>query len=354
MLEPDRDKDPLATKGFDRRLTPVTGAAPQAQDPATRIAAYGREVIGTEAAALSLLIDSLDASFAAAVENILAVRGRVVVSGMGKSGHIARKFAATLASTGSPALFVHPAEASHGDLGMLVPGDLLIVLSNSGATIEVRPIIRHAKSLGIPVIGIASQAGSPVMRDADVRLLLPQTREACPANIAPTTSTVLMLALGDALAIAAMRERGVSRDGLQALHPGGNIGLRLKPVATVMHPAPGLPLVGRATPMPQVIVTMTTASFGVAGVVDAEGRLLGVITDGDLRRHVDDLLSMTAEQVMTSHPVTVPADTYAEDALAMMKAKRITSLFVIGSRAGEERVPVGLVHVHDFLRLGLV
>ncbi len=319
-----------------------------------RVSDYGREVIETEAAALSLLTDSLDEAFIAAVEMILAVDGRIVVSGMGKSGHIGRKFAATLASTGSPALFVHPAEASHGDLGMLVRGDLLIVLSNSGATIELRPIMRHARSLDVPVVAIASNLRSPVMRDADVRILLPEAREACPANIAPTTSTVLMLAIGDALAIAAMRERGVSRDGLQALHPGGNIGLRLKPVATLMHPAPGLPLVGPDAAMHDVIVTMTTASFGVAGVIDGDGRLLGVITDGDLRRHVDALLSMTAEQVMTTHPVTVPADSYAEDALALMKAKRITSLFVTGGREGEAERPVGLVHVHDFLRLGLV
>ena len=344
----------MAISSFDRRLTTIAGAQPLPENFAERVATYGREVIGTEAAALAQLVDSLDANFVDAVQHILSTRGRVVVSGMGKSGHIARKFAATLASTGSPALFVHPAEASHGDLGMLVPGDLLIVLSNSGATIEVRPIVRHARSLKIPVIGIASQASSPVMRDADVKLLLPQTREACPANIAPTTSTVIMLALGDALAIAAMRERGVSRDGLQALHPGGNIGLRLKPVSTLMHHAPGLPLVGSATPMSQVIVTMTTASFGVAGVVDGDGRLLGVITDGDIRRHVDDLLQLTAEQVMTTHPITVAADTYAEDALALMKARRITSLFVIGARSGEEQVPVGLVHIHDFLRIGLV
>lgn len=319
-----------------------------------RVADYGREVIETEAAALALLTRTLDDGFVSAVEMILAVRGRIVVSGMGKSGHIGHKFAATLASTGSPALFVHPAEASHGDLGMLVRGDLLIVMSNSGATIELRPIMRHAKALSVPVIGIASNLRSPVMRDADVRLLLPEAREACPANIAPTTSTVLMLALGDALAIAAMRERGVSRDGLQALHPGGNIGLRLKPVATLMHPAPGLPLVRADAPMQDVIVTMTTASFGVAGVVDDDGRLLGVITDGDIRRHVDALLSMTASEVMTTRPVTVPADSYAEDALALMKARRITSLFVTGGREGEASRPVGLVHVHDFLRLGLV
>lgn len=321
---------------------------------AKRVSDYGREVIGTEAAALALLHDSLGDAFVDAVERILATRGRVVVTGMGKSGHVGRKFAATLASTGSPALFIHPAEASHGDLGMLIRGDLLIVLSNSGATIELRPIVRHARDLGVAIIGIASQAGSPVMRDADVRLLLPEAREACPANIAPTTSTVLMLALGDALAIAAMRERGVSRDGLQALHPGGNIGLRLKPVSTLMHPAPGLPVVGPETAMASVLVTMTTASFGVAGVVDPDGRLLGIITDGDLRRHADHLLAMTAEQVMTANPVTIAADMYAEDALALMKARRITSLFVMGGREGEADRPVGLIHIHDFLRVGLV
>lgn len=337
----------MATRIDDRRR--IT-----ALDPAVRIADYGREVIGTEAAALAGLVESLDASFVRAVELVLETKGRVVVSGMGKSGHIGRKFAATLASTGTPALFVHPAEASHGDLGMLVSGDLLIVLSNSGATIEVRPIMRHAKALGIPVIGVAAQLRSPVLRDADVKLLLPPSREACPANIAPTTSTVLMLALGDAIAIAAMRERGVSRDELQALHPGGNIGLRLKPVATLMHPVTELPLVPLDAPMPDVVVTMTGASFGIAGVVDADGRLQGVITDGDLRRHIDDLLQMRAEQVMTTNPVTVPADSFAEDALTTMQSRRITALFVTGGRRGEAERPVGLVHVHDFLRLGMV
>lgn len=341
----------MASQTVDRRRFPLRA---RPQDVRARIADYGREVIETEAAAIALLTESLDDSFAAAVEMILATQGRIVISGMGKSGHIGRKFAATLASTGSPALFIHPAEASHGDLGMLVRGDLLIVLSNSGATIEIRPIIRHARTLDVPVIAIASNMRSPAMRDSDVRLLLPEAREACPANIAPTTSTVLMLALGDALAIAAMRERGVSRDGLQALHPGGNIGLRLKPVATLMHPAPGLPLVCPDAAMQDVIVTMTTASFGVAGVIDGDGRLMGVITDGDLRRHVDALLSMTAEQVMTTSPATIRADSYAEDALTLMKARRITSLFVTGGREGEAERPVGLIHVHDFLRLGLV
>lgn len=312
--------------------------------------AYGREVVGLEAAALGKLVDALDEGFVRAVALMLRVPGRVVVSGMGKSGHIGRKIAATLASTGTPAIFVHPAEASHGDLGMLIDGDALLVLSNSGGTPELRSILARARALKIPVIAIAAQAGSPVMQQADVRLLLPRAREACPVNIAPTTSTAMMLALGDALAMAVMRARGVSRDRLQALHPGGTIGLRLTPVSAVMHVGRQMPLVAPDAPMRDVIVTMTAMSFGVAGVVDAAGHLIGVITDGDLRRHIDALMASTAGDVMTRGPVTIALDAMAEDAVALMNDNRITSLFVVDPV--QARLPVGLVHIHDFLRAG--
>ncbi len=322
----------------------------RAQFNEAEMLAYGREVVGLEAAALLKLVDALDEGFVRAVALMLRVPGRVVVSGMGKSGHIGRKIAATLASTGTPAIFVHPAEASHGDLGMLIDGDALLVLSNSGGTPELRSIMARARTLKIPMIAIAAQAGSPVMQQADVRLLLPRASEACPVNIAPTTSTAMMLAMGDALAMAVMRARGVSRDRLQALHPGGTIGLRLTPVSAVMHGGGQMPLVAPHAPMRDVIVTMTAMSFGVAGVVDADGYLVGVITDGDLRRHIDALMASTAGDVMTRGPVTIAADAMAEDAVALMNDNRITSLFVVD--ALRPRVPVGLVHIHDFLRAG--
>lgn len=312
----------------------------------------GRAVIETEAAALAQLSAALDENFALATELILETRGRIVVTGMGKSGHIGRKLAATLASTGTPAIFVHPAEAAHGDLGMLMAGDVLIVLSNSGATSELKTILRHAKTLNCSIIGVAGQLDSPVMHAADAKLLLPAAREACPANIAPTTSTTLMLALGDALAIAVMGVRGISREGLKALHPGGVIGNRLLPVNELMHMGDNMPLVPAAMPMREVVVAITQKSFGIAGVVDADGKLVGVITDGDLRRHVERLLMSTAADVMTTDPKTIPEGTYVEDALAIMNANKITSLFVM--RHDEPETPAGLVHIHDFSRLGLI
>lgn len=328
------------------------GGITAAAQSGASIIGRGRAVIETEAAALAQLSSLLDDNFAHAADLILETRGRIVVTGMGKSGHIGRKLAATLASTGTPAIFVHPAEAAHGDLGMLMAGDALIVLSNSGATSELKTILRHAKTIACPIIGIAAQPDSPVMHAADVKLVLPAAREACPANIAPTTSTVLMLALGDALAIAVMGVRGISREGLKALHPGGVIGSRLLPVNEFMHSGETMPLVSAAMPMREVVVAITQKSFGIAGVVDADGRLVGAITDGDLRRHVERLLMSTAADVMTTGPKTVPEGTYAEDALAIMNANKITALFVMRHDAPD--VPAGLVHIHDFSRLGMI
>ena len=257
---------------------------------ATRVA-HGRSVLEIESNAIAMMAVGLDKSFAEAVGLMLSLSGRIVVTGMGKSGHVARKIAATLASTGTPALFVHPAEAAHGDLGMMIKGDALIMLSNSGSTNELVPILLHAESLGLPIIAISSKANSTLMKAATIRLLLPEAEEACPSNIVPTTSTTMMLALGDALAMTTMRERGVSRDGFERLHPGGMIGLRLMRVASLMHKGDKLPLVSPNTPMHDVLLTMTELSFGVAGVIDAEERLVGIITDGDLRRHVDHLMT---------------------------------------------------------------
>lgn len=313
--------------------------------------ARGRAVVEAEATALGVLAEHLDESFAEAACLIIDTGRRVVVTGMGKSGHIGRKISATLAATGTNAIFVHPAEAAHGDLGMMTADDVLLVISNSGATPEVRTVMRHARQLGCPIIGIASQPDSPVMHGSDIRLVLPQAREACPVNIAPTTSTTLTLALGDALAVAIMGVRGISRERLQLLHPGGVIGSRLLPVNEIMHDVESLPLVSAGALMRDVLVTMTEKSFGIAGVIDGDGRLVGVITDGDLRRHVDRLFMSTAADVMTLKPKTVPEGTYAEDALAILTANKITALFVM--RCDDPDVPVGLVHIHDFTRLGL-
>ena len=312
-----------------------------------RILAIGQEVIRVEASALVDLADGLDETFDAAVDLLVETKQRVIVSGMGKSGHVARKIAATFASTGTPALFVHPAEAAHGDLGMITRGDLLLMLSNSGSTPELRAVVRHAKMVGSPIIAITSQAASPLMKSADVQLLLPPVREACPVNIAPTTSTTLMLALGDALAVATMRVRGLTRERLQLLHPGGAIGDRLQPVDVLMHAGDRLPLVASDAPMLEVVLEMTRKSFGIAGVVEGD-ILIGVITDGDLRRHSEALFSLTARDVLTPDPKVVPEGTMCEDAFAILQEHRITALFVTAHDAPQR--PVGLVHIHDFTR----
>ena len=316
------------------------------------IVARGREVVHTEARALEQLANLLDESFADAVRLILSVRGRVIVSGMGKAGHVARKIASTFSSTGAPALYVHPGEAAHGDLGMIVAGDLLLLLSNSGTTPELRTVTRHAKTLGCPIVGIGSQAHSPAMQAADVRLVLPVVPEACPVNIAPTTSTTLMLALGDALAVAVMSARGFTRDRFRLLHPGGAIGGRLARVDQIMHGAQDLPLVPPGMPMRDVLVTMTGKSFGIAGVVDGDGRLVGAITDGDLRRSGDGLFASTASEVMTANPKVIAEGSSSDEALAVMRGNRITALFVMAHDDPDR--PVGLVHIHDLTHRGLL
>lgn len=308
----------------------------------------GRQVIRIEGAALGRLADALDDAFADAVRLILAADRRVVVTGMGKSGHVARKIVATLSATGSPAMFLHPAEAAHGDLGMLTPGDIVLVLSNSGSTPEVCAIMRYARTLGCAVVAMTGRPHSPVARVADVTLLLPDAREACPVNIAPTTSTTMMLALGDALAVTVMGLRGISRRRIQALHPGGTIGASLTPVEDLMHQGDRLPLVALGMPMRDVLMVMTEKSMGLAGVIDDRGRLAGVITDGDLRRHIDSLMVSRAVDVMTPDPRTVPVGSFAGDARAMLAEARITALFVV-ARDDPGR-PVGMLHIHDLAR----
>jgi arabinose-5-phosphate isomerase len=298
-----------------------------------------------EADALHQLADHIDDAFAAAVDMILGCRQRVIVSGIGKSGHVARKIAATLAATGTPALFVHAAEASHGDVGMVSAGDVLIVFSNSGATVEVQPLCIYAKAIGCPVIGVSRNPTSLLMRTADLGLSLPKVEEACTSSLAPTTSSTMMMALGDALAVAAMRARGLSGSDIQALHPGGEIGLHLRGVEDVMHSGDRLPLVGLNTPMPHVLVTMTEKRLGMAGVVDEQGELIGIITDGDLRRHARTVVFGTAADVMTDAPRTIARTARVQEALEMMNTHRITVLFVVDER--QPRIPLGAVQIYD-------
>jgi arabinose-5-phosphate isomerase len=344
----ERQSDVLMDKGQMLPNSNVPGALARTSDSDLAIA-QGRRVVETEGRALLRLAELLDERFAAAVEVILGARQRVIVSGMGKSGHIGRKIAATLASTGTPALFLHPAEAAHGDLGMIVSGDVLLLLSNSGATPELNTVLRHVRTLGNRVIGVTSQRQSPLSQQSDVLLLLPALAEACPKNVAPTTSTTLMLALGDALAVAVMEGRGWTRDHLRVLHPGGALGSRMAYVEEVMHVGKDLPLVAADTPMHEVVIEMTRKRFGIAGVVNGDGDLVGVITDGDLRRHSDHLFQSTAADVMTVDPVTVGEGTPTEDALTIMQSNKITALFVMAS--DRPCGVVGLIHIHDLTPL---
>lgn len=315
----------------------------------------GREVVRLEAEALALLARELDENFVTACELILRARGRVVVSGMGKSGHIARKIAATLAATGTPALYIHPAEAAHGDLGMITREDVLLVMSNSGNTGELRALLRFARTIGAPIIGMASRPSSLVIEHSDIALMIPAMREACAANVAPTTSTALQLALGDAIAMAVMDMRGVTVQTLRSLHPGGSIALRLTPLREIMRAADALPLVSRDASMPDAIAAMSAGAAGIVGVIDSRGELAGVITDGDLRRHYPTLMTASAGDVMTTEPKTLWADTMAGDALVALNQDKIMAAFVLERDSGDQdRRPVGLVHVHDFLQFGLV
>lgn len=317
------------------------------------IIARGAEVIRIEAEALNRLEESIDADFAEACRTILRAAGRVIVTGMGKSGQIGRKAAATFSATGTPSGYVHPGEAAHGDLGMLVPGDVLVVISNSGSTAELGAFLSHARAINVPVIGIASRLESLVMRKATIRLCLPASREACHANIAPTTSTTLQLALCDALAMAVMDMRGFSRDDMKQLHPGGAIGLRLLPVCDIMHTADAMPLAAAETPMRDVISVMTSRGFGIAGIVDGDGYLLGVVTDGDLRRHFESLGQATAQDVMTNLPKCLDGGMTAEASLELLNDLKISAAFVVETAADGRRLPQGVVHLHDFVRIGL-
>ncbi len=315
--------------------------------------ATGRRVLDIEAGALTLLRDALDDSFAAAVALVLAARGRTIVSGMGKSGHIARKIAATLASTGTPAHFVHPAEASHGDLGMLAQGDVVMMLSNSGETPELADMITYTRRFGIPLIGVAGRAGSTLLRQADVALLLPKAGEACGTGIVPTTSTTMTLALGDALAVALMEHRQFTPEHFRQFHPGGKLGAQLSTVGDLMHGGDELPMVTLDTAMGEALLVMSQKGFGVAGVTDENRALVGIITDGDLRRNMSGLLDKTAGDVMTRDPKTVAPDALAEKAMALMDSQRISCLFAVDKTGPAPQPAQGLITIHDCLRAGV-
>lgn len=337
-------------------MTPRTAPDPAAEDAAAESRArdieVGRRVLGIEAKALAAFSETLGGSFGAAVEAMLACKGKIVVSGMGKSGHVGRKVAATLASTGTPAFFLHPAEASHGDLGMLTKDDVALVLSNSGGTPELADVIAHCKRYGIPLIGMASRPQSALLSQSDIALVLPQAPEACPVGLAPTTSTTLAIALGDALAVALMERREFTAEHFGMFHPGGKLGAQLIKVRDLMHSGSELPLVREDTSMREVLLVMTQKGFGIAGVVNEAGELTGVISDGDLRRKMEGLLERRAGEVASRNPRTIRPDALASEALKIMNDRERPVLCIFVCPEGRD-APLGILHVHDCLRAGL-
>lgn len=342
-----------ASSGTSAVIDSVT-APPSNRDPL----GAARRTLAIEADGLTALgqamdvDDGLGTAFRQAVEQIAELEGRVVVTGIGKSGHIGRKLQATLSSTGTPAIFVHPVEASHGDLGMVSHGDAVLALSNSGETAELADIVEHSRRFGLPLIAMTARPASTLARAADLVLLLPAVPEACPMGLAPTTSSLLQLALGDALAVALMERRGFTAGDFGVFHPGGSLGARLRSVKDLMRTGDALPLVSPATGLRDVIVEMTRKALGCVGIIDAEGKLVGIITDGDLRGALDrDLASTPASDVMNPSPLTVSADMLGVEALRIMndRPKPITSLFVL-DEAGR---PTGVLHIHDLLRAGV-
>src|SRR5690242_9362092 len=307
---------------------------------------FGRDILHDEARALDALAESLDGPFEGAVELILQCSGKLIVSGLGKSGHVGRKIAATFASTGTTGTFLHLAEAIHGDLGMAAKGDVAILISQSGETAELEPVIDHFRSVGIPIIAITGNSTSMLAEAATALLVLPHWPEVGPEAVAPTTSTTMTLALGDALAMTVMRQKGFTRTDFGRLHPGGSLGARLKPVKRVMHGGDQLPLVDEATNMHDVIVTMSEKRLGIIGVVNDDGRLIGAITDGDLRRHIEQGLDHTAAEFMTSDPKTIAPDSLVDDAITLFEEHKITALFVV-EEDGSGKKPLGVLHIHD-------
>jgi arabinose-5-phosphate isomerase len=345
----------LQSKGREIRLAsnlPLRNRRDAALTGAQAIAS-ARRTIETERTGLSALHQAFDNGlaepFAEAVAVIRAARGRVVVSGVGKSGHIGRKIAATLASTGTPSFFMHAAEASHGDLGMVTSADVAIIISWSGETVELKSIVEYAKRFAIPIIAITARPESSLARQSTVALTLPAADEACPHGLAPTTSTLMQMALGDALAIALLESRGFTAEKFRDFHPGGRLGASLRLISEIMHRGAAVPLAVLGTPMSEAIVAMSEKGFGCLGITDGDGCLVGIITDGDLRRHMGPrLLDMTTAEIMTRHPKSIAPDALAATALELCNASSITALFVVA-----QGKPVGIVHIHDLLRLGV-
>lgn len=335
LPEGDRRGTPV---GESDESTPISSALRTLNLGAEGIAQLAQEVAGPMAAA-----------FDEAVRRLKAVSGRVIVTGIGKSGHVAQKIAATFASTGTPSFFVHPSEASHGDLGMITQSDVILALSWSGETVELKPIITYSRRFAVPLIAITSQADSALGKQADVVLQLPRVKEACPHGLAPTTSTTIQLAIGDSLAIALLDARGFTAHDFKIFHPGGSLGAQLKFVADLMHKGERLPLVRESITMGEALVIMTEKSFGCLGVIDGAGKLVGMITDGDLRRHMGpDLIKASAKDIMTKKPNTIAPNMLASAALERFNSLKRTQMFVV-----EGGKPVGIVHVHDLLRAGV-
>jgi arabinose-5-phosphate isomerase len=342
---------------MQKALQPVSSTKPKTQTrtkgrrPAV---ASALRTLQTEVEGLAQVADVLRGSmaeaFTRAVEKLAAISGRVIVTGIGKSGHVGQKIAATFASTGTPAFFVHPSEASHGDLGMITRADLILALSWSGETVELKPIIIYSRRFSVPLVSITSRADSALGGQSDVVLELPRAKEACPHGLAPTTSTTMQLALGDCLAIALLEAKGFSAHDFKVFHPGGSLGANLKHVSDIMHKGDSLPLAGEQETMAQALVIMTAKSFGCLGIVDQKGKLIGVVTDGDLRRHMGpDLLQARVSAIMTKKPKTIAPNMLASAALETLNSSRITALFVV-----EGGKPAGILHVHDLLRAGVV
>jgi arabinose-5-phosphate isomerase len=311
-----------------------------------------RRVIREEARALDVLADALDSTLSDAVDMILNAKGRIIISGIGKSGHIARKIAATLASTGTPAHFVHPAEASHGDLGMVTREDVVLAISNSGEAPELANLIAYTQRFGIPVIGVTSKSDGALATQSNIVLLIPKLAEACGTGVVPTTSTTMTLALGDALAVALMEHRAFSADNFRDFHPGGTLGAQLSRVEDLMHTGDAIPLSGTDTPMSDTLLTISQKGFGVVGVLDDQGYLCGIVTDGDLRRNMAGLLDLKAGEVMTKSPGTIGSKALAEEALNVMETRKITCLFVVDPDGS--RNVAGIIHIHDCLRAGVI
>ena len=307
---------------------------------------FGRAILHDEARALDALADTLGEAFERAIGLIIECKGKLIVSGLGKSGHVGRKIAATFASTGTTATFLHLAEAIHGDLGMAANGDIAILISQSGETSELEAVIDHFQGAGIPIVAITGNSGSMLAEAASAALVLPHWAEVGPESVAPTTSTTMTLALGDALAMTVMRQKGFTRTDFGRLHPGGSLGVRLKPVSRLMHSGDALPLIGADSSMHETLVEMTAKRLGVIGVTDDAGHLLGVITDGDLRRNIERGLDHSAAEFMTRNPKTIDANALIDDALTMFDEHRITALFVVEDD-GAGKKPVGVLHIHD-------